>query len=147
MIDVTAIENLIFDSLASQLVSAFPTLEGNLYSEYTPVPEAFPSVCAYMAESRDYTQSFDDDNAAHQKEVTYEIDIFTNGASTKKTQANAIASAAEEFLNGLNMTTISRSQSPNYDRSIYRVQLRLGAIIGEPVVTEDGTTTYQIYRR
>lgn len=142
MIDV---ENKIINDVFTTLRSSFSGI--TCYGEYVPLPAAFPCVTLYERDSRTYEESLDDANVEHQSIVTYEANIYSDKAVGKKDEAKQIASALDDVMLGLKFTRIMRDQIPNQDRTIYRITARYRAIVGEPITTEDDTTTYQVYRQ
>ena len=90
MIDI---ENDVFTAVASVLRAAYP----NIYvvGEYVPAPPRFPAVSIVEADNRVVTRmrTRNIENAAS---VMYEVNIYSNKASGKKSEAKAIAATLDE---------------------------------------------------
>ena len=141
MIDI---ENLVCDRVFRAVNTVYP--DAVCYSEYVEIPEAFPCVTCYEADNRTYRESDDDQLKDHQVRVMYEINVYSNKQFGKKAEAKAIADIVDEAMLSMKFSRSMRSQIPNIDRTIYRVTMRYEAIVGEPIVENDGTTTLQMYR-
>ena len=142
MIDI---ENYILNTVFNAVQAAYST--ASCYGEYVSVPAAFPCVTLYESDSRTYTPSNDEQMHEHQAIVTYECNVYSDLKTGKKAQAKAIADTVDRAMQSMKFVRTMRSQIPNQDRTIYRVTLRYEAIVGEPIITEGRTTTYQMYRR
>lgn len=141
MIDI---ENLVCDRVFQAVNAAYPNAV--CYSEYVEVPEAFPCVTLYEADNRSYRPSDDNQLSDHQVSVMYECNVYSNNQTGKKAEAKAIADIVDNTMQSMKFSRNMRSQIPNIDRTIYRVTMRFEAVVGEPIVTDNGTTTLQMYR-
>lgn len=128
MIDI---ENIVFTALATAIRDAYPT--ASVYGEYVEVPATFPSVSIVEADNRVVERTRDLDGVEHYAQLMYEINIYTNDASGKKTKAKAIAELIDGIMSGMLFTRTFRGQTPNVDRSIYRISLRYEAIVSEGI--------------
>lgn len=142
MIDI---ENLVCDKVFRAVNAVYS--DAVCYSEYVEVPAAFPCVTLYEADNRTYRSSDDDQLADHQVHVMYECNVYSDKSNGKKAEAKAIADIVDETMQSMKFTRSMRSQIPNQDRTIYRVTMRFEAVVGEPIVTENGSTTLQMYRK
>lgn len=141
MIDI---ENLVCDKVFRAVNTAYP--DASCYSEYVEVPASFPCVTLYEAENRTYRPSDDNQLADHQAIVMYEANVYSDKEYGKKAEAKAIADIVDSTMQSMKFIRSMRSQIPNQDRTIYRVTMRFEAVVGEPIVTDNGTTTLQMYR-
>lgn len=138
------IENLIVDKVnnaVSSLGTTYPNLR--VVSDYIETSETFPLVS--VVESDNYTHLATQDAALedHAVNVTFEINIFANDKK-KKSTAKAIAAVVDaEMLNNL-FTRTFMGQTPNVDRTVFRITMRYTAVVW-PVVNGNNTT-YQMYR-
>lgn len=141
MIDI---ENLVVDKVFRAVSTAFANAV--CYSEYVEVPAAFPCVTLYEADNRSYRPSDDEQLSDHQVHVMYECNVYSDKTDGKKAEAKQIADIVDSTMQSMKFTRTMRSQIPNVDRTIYRVTMRFEAVVGEPIVTDNGTTTLQMYR-
>ena len=124
MIDI---ENDVFTAVASVLRAAYP----NIYvvGEYVPAPPRFPAVSIVEADNRVVTRmrTRNIENAAS---VMYEVNIYSNKASGKKSEAKAIAATIDEKFADIGFTRTMKEQVPNLnDATIYRIVCRYEAIV------------------
>lgn len=138
------IENLIVDKVnnaVSSLKTTYPKLK--VVSDYIETSETFPLVS--VVESDNYTHLATQDAALvdHAANVVFEINVFANDKK-KKSTAKAIAAVVDaEMLNNL-FTRTFMGQTPNVDRTVFRITMRYTAVVW-PVVNGNNTT-YQMYR-
>ena len=128
MIDI---ENIIFTALATALRTQYPGI--SVYGEYVEVPASFPCVTIIEADNKVYNRTRDLDGVEHDVEVMYEINVYTNDTNGKKSKAKEIASLIDTEMTGMLFTRTFRGQTPNIDRSIYRVTMRYRAVVREAV--------------
>lgn len=138
------IENLIVDKVnnaVSSLKTTYPKLR--VVSDYIETSETFPLVS--VVESDNYTHLATQDAALvdHAVNVSFEINIFANDKKKKSTAKKIAAVVDAEMLNNL-FTRIFMGQTPNVDRTVFRITMRYTAVVW-PVVDGDNTT-YQMYR-
>ena len=141
MIDI---ENLVCNNVFQAVNAAFS--DAVCYSEYVEVPAAFPCVTLYEADNRSYRPSDDEQLADHQVHVMYECNVYSDKSNGKKAEAKRIADIVDAAMQSMKFSRTMRSQIPNQDRTIYRVTMRFEAVVGEPIVTDNGSTTLQMYR-
>ena len=125
MIDV---ENDVFNAVASALRTAY---EGIFVTgEEVPADAAFPAVSIVEADNRVATR-YRTTNIENAVYTMYEVNVYSNKAAGKKTEAKAIASTLDTKFAELGFTRTMRNQVPNFnDRRIYRIVCRYeGTII------------------
>jgi hypothetical protein len=130
-LELIDIENIVFTRLATEIRTAYP--DTSVYGEYVEVPATFPSVSIVEADNRVVERTRDLDGVEHYAQLMYEINIYTNDASGKKTKAKAIAELIDGIMSEMLFTRTFRGQTPNVDRSIYRISLRYEAIVSEAI--------------
>lgn len=128
MIDI---ENIVFTALADAIRTAYPT--ASVYGEFVEVPASFPCISIVEADNRVLERTRDLDGVEHYAQLMYEINIYTNDASGKKTKAKAIANLIDGIMGGMLFTRTFRGQTPNVDRSIYRITMRYSGVVREGV--------------
>lgn len=141
MIDV---ESLVFDKVATAIRTAYPN--AYVVGEYVEAPSTFPCVCIVEDSNTTYTRSQDNALSENHANLMYSVDVFSNKQTGKKLEAKAIAKIADEELQKLKMTRTFMGQTPNVDRSIYRITARYTVVVAKGV-TSGETTTYQVYRK
>ena len=139
MIDV---ENLIFDRLADIVRTVSPSAA--VYGEYVEAPAAFPCVTIVEADNRVLERTRDLDAIEHYAQIMYEVNVYTNDSSGKKSKAKSIANAIDNEMLAMHFTRSFRGQTPNIDRTIYRITMRFSAIVRE-AQSENGKLVYHLY--
>ena len=138
MIDV---ENVIFTRLATAIRSAFSGI--SVYGEYIETPASFPCVTVVEADNRVLESTRDLSGVEHYAKVMYEINVYTNDANGKKAKAKEISNVIDNVMSGLLFTRTFRGQTPNIDRTIYRITLRYEAVVREGIEM-DGKIVHQM---
>lgn len=128
MIDV---ENIIFTALATAIRTAYPG--ASVYGEFVEIPASFPCVSIVEADNRVLERTRDLDGIEHYAQIMYEINVYTNDANGKKSKAKAIANLIDTEMSGMLFTRTYRGQTPNIDRSIYRITMRYSAVVREGI--------------
>lgn len=124
MIDL---ENDVFDVVAKELRAAHKGIYA--VGEYVPAPPKFPAVSIVEADNRvlERMRTLNIENAAT---VMYEVNIYSNKASGKKTEAKAIAATLDAEFSKIGFTRTMKNQVPNFnDATIYRIVCRYEAIV------------------
>lgn len=133
MIDI---ENFIFDPIAKAVRAEFPGT--NVTGEYVREPSKFPHVS--LVESDNYMTIQHLDNGGNEKfsTVMFEVNVYSNKASGKKSEAKSIMQFIDQMMYDLNFTRIALTPVPNLeDATIYRLTARYRA-------ETDGTSMYRI---
>lgn len=129
MIDL---ENDIFDYAAKELRAAHTGID--VAAEYVEMPAKFPHVSIVESDNRILTR-MRTNNIENAVSVMYEVNIYTNKASGKKSEAKAIANTLDDVLSGIGFTRTFREQVPNLrDATIYRIVCRYEAVIDKNFV-------------
>lgn len=141
-----SIENLMVDKVntaVASLKTAYPNLR--VVSDYIETSETFPLIS--IVESDNYTHLPTQDAALedHAVNVAFEINIFANDKNKKSTAKRIAAVVDAEMLNNL-FTRTFMGNTPNVDRTIYRITMRYTAVVAAPVIDGENKT-YQMYRR
>ena len=124
MIDL---ENDIFDYAAKALRVAHTGID--VAAEYVEMPAKFPHVSIVEADNR-VLERMRTNNIENAVSVMYEVNIYSNKASGKKSEAKAIANTLDDVLSGIGFTRTFREQVPNLrDATIYRIVCRYEAVI------------------
>lgn len=139
MIDI---ENVIFTKLATVIRASYPA--ASVYGEYVEIPAAFPCVTIVEADNKVYESTRDLDGIEHHAQIMYEVNVYTNDSNGKKSKAKDIASIIDAEMSALLFTRTFRGQTPNIDRTIYRITLRYQGVVREGI-NEDGTTVHYMH--
>ena len=124
MIDL---ENDIYDYVAKALRAAHNGID--VKSEYIDTPAKFPHVSIVEADNR-VLQRMRTDNLENAASVMYEVNIYSNKAGTRKSEAKEIANTADSVFTEIGFTRTFREQVPNLkDATIYRIVCRYEAVI------------------
>ena len=129
MIDL---ENDIFDYAAKALRAAHTGID--VAAEYVEMPAKFPHVSIVEADNR-ILERMRTNNIENAVSLMYEVNIYSNKASGKKSEAKAIANTLDDVLSGIGFTRTFREQVPNLrDATIYRIVCRYEAVIDKNFV-------------
>lgn len=124
MIDI---ENDVFDTVATALRAAY--LGIFVTGEYVPTPSKFPAVSIVEADNRivERMRTLNIENAAS---VMYEVNVYSNKASGKKSEAKAITETLDAEFAKIGFTRTMKNQVANFnDATIYRIVCRYEAIV------------------
>ena len=129
MIDI---ENDVFDYVAKALRTSFPGI--TVISDFVEAPAKFPTVTLVEADNR-ILQRMRTDNIENAVSVMYELNIYSNKAVGKKSEAKSIANAIDGLFNDLGFTRTFREQIPNMkDATIYRIVCRYEAVVDKTLM-------------
>lgn len=122
-----------FNEVYSKVRTAVLAVSANAFvtSTYTPTPSKFPAV--FVREVGRFTpiQYISLNNTENVKELTLEIQVYSNKTSGAKTEADTIMSAAESALKAQYFYEVSASPAENADASVYRTVARFRRIIAD----------------
>lgn len=129
MIDL---ENDLFDYVAKALRTVHPGID--VKAEYVEVPAKFPHVSIVEADNRVLTR-MRTNNIENAASVMYEINVYSNKAGNRKSEAKAIANTLDDAFAEIGFTRTFREQVPNLrDATIYRIVCRYEAVIDKDFV-------------
>ena len=129
MIDI---ENDIFDYAAKALRAAHTGID--VSAEYVETPARFPHVSIVEADNR-VLERMRTNNVENAVSVMYEVNIYSNKAGGKKSEAKSIAATLDNALSAIGFTRTFREQVPNLrDATIYRIVCRYEAVIDKDYV-------------
>lgn len=124
MIDL---ENDIYTAVATALRTAHSGIF--VTSEYVNAPPSFPAV-SIIENGNSVVQRYRTLNIENAVSVMYEVNVYSNKASGKKSEAKAIADTVDTAFASIGFTRTMRNQVTNLnDASIYRIVCRYEAII------------------
>lgn len=132
MIDVEA---KVYTPIATALREAFKGIE--VSGEYVKAPSEFPFVSIVEADNYTTPAHIDTSEAERFATLMYEINVYSNKTSGKKTECKEIVKLIDKLMYRLNFTRIALAPIPNLDNAtIYRMTARYRA-------ETDGTTIYR----
>lgn len=124
MIDL---ENDIYTAIATAVRTAHPDVY--VTGEAVPIDADLPAVSLVEADNRVATR-YRTTNIENAATVMYEVNVYSNKAAGKKTEAKSIAATVDEAFASIGFTRTMRNQVPNFnDTRIYRIVARYEAII------------------
>lgn len=130
-------ESEIFTKVSSIVREQFPKVF--MTGEYVSAPSSFPCVSLVEIDNATFRNSQTQANEENHVAVTYEVNVYSNKKSGKKTECKAIISLIDDILAEMNFTRMLLEPIPNaQDNSIYRMLGRYRAVIG---------SDHTIYRR
>ena len=142
MIDI---ENLIVNKVntaVATLKTTYPKLR--VVSDYIETIETFPLISIVQSDNYTHLETQDAALVDHAANVAFEINVYANDKYKKSTAKKVAAAVDAEMLNNL-FTRTFMGQTPDVDRTVYRITMRYTAVVW-PVV-DGSNTTYQMYRK
>ena len=131
------VENEIFTIIANAVRTAYPG--AFVIGEYVKAPPRFPCVSIEESDNTAYDKTQTSDSLENHASVTYEVNIYSNKSSGKKSECKAIASLIDNEFATLGLSRTMLQPIPNLeDATIYRI---VGRYMG--VVSKD----FKIFRR
>ena len=131
------IENEVFDSIATAVRSEYP--DAYVVGEYVKTPSQFPCVSMVEIDNVAYEKTQSSGSLENHADVTYEVNIYSNKTSGKKSECKAIASLIDKEFATLGFSRTMLQPIPNVDdATIYRMLGRYRGVV---------STDYKIFRR
>ena len=127
MIDV---ENEIFDAVAKAVRASYPS--AFVSGEYIKAPSKFPHVSLIEMSNTAYDRTQTSDGIENHASLMYEVNIYSNKKSGKKSECKAIATLIDNELATLGFSRTMLQPIPNMDNAtIYRITGRYTAVISK----------------
>ena len=124
------VESEIFNIVAKAVRNAYPNVYIN--GEYVKSPPRFPAVSLIEMDNSAYIKTQSSDNVENHAELMYEVNIYSNKKSGKKSECKAIASLIDNELAALNFSRTMLQPIPNMDdATIYRITGRYKAVVSK----------------
>lgn len=134
MIDI---ENQVFTKVVTAIKVDYPTIAA--YGETVAAPAVFPAVTIEEADNHVYEKTQSSDHIENHAGLMYEINVYSNLATGKKSQCKSIMKLIDAEMSELGFTrTMSGSVKNLNDVTIYRMVSRYKGIV---------STDEKIYRR
>ena len=123
MIDV---ENEVYTRIAEMLRVEFPGI--NMASEYVKSPPGFPHASIEQKDNFPITEREDSSMKENMVQVMFEVNVYSNKTSGKKTECKKIMNAINDLLTSMNFRRLAMTPVPNMeDATIYRITARYRA--------------------
>lgn len=121
-------ENEVFDKVYTALNAKFPKMK--ITSEPTLSPAQFPCASIYEADNSVYSKTQDSGSNENHVKVMYEVYVFSNKKTGRKTECKNIFSVIDEKMLSLGFTrTTKQPLEPN--NNIYQIIGRYEAVISK----------------
>ena len=131
------VENEIFNIIATAVRTKYPDVY--IVGEYVKSPSRFPCVSIVEIDNTAYDRTQTSGSLENHADVTYEVNIYSNKTSGKKSECKAIASLIDNEFATLGFSRTMLQPIPNLnDATIYRM---VGRYVG--VVSKD----LKVFRR
>ena len=131
------VESQIFNIIANAVRTAYPG--AYIVGEYVKAPPRFPCVSIIEQDNAVYDKTQTSGNLENHASVMYEINVYSNKKSGKKSECKSIVSLIDNEFATLGLSRTMLQPIPNVeDATIYRIVGRY-----QGVVSKDG----KIYRR
>ena len=121
------VEKEIFNIVAKAVRSVYPDIY--ISGEYVKSPPKFPAVALVEMDNSAYVRTQSSDSVENHAELMYEVNIYSNKKSGKKSECRAIAELIDNEMAALNFSRIMLQPIPNMDdATIYRMTGRFEAV-------------------
>ena len=127
------VENEIFSIIAKSIRDRYPGAE--IVGEYVKSPARFPSVSIVEIDNATYERTQTSGSLENHADVTYEVNIYSNKNSGKKSECKAIASLIDNEFATLGFSRSMLQPIPNMDdATIYRMLGRYRGVVSKDKV-------------
>ena len=134
MIDI---ENSVYDRIDTKVQAAFP--DAFITGEYVNSPASFPAVSVVEMDNSTHTETIDSGSNENHANVMYEVNVYSNKETGKKSECKAIIAVIDEEMLAMGFSRSTLTPVPNeYDSTIYRMVGRYRAVV---------SSTFNITRR
>lgn len=123
-------ENEIFSKVAESVRKAYPSVF--ISGEYVRTPSKFPFVSLIEMSNTAYDRTQTSGSLENHASLMYEVNVYSNKTSGKKSECKAIASLIDNELATLGFSRTMLQHIPNIDdATIYRMTGRYTAVISK----------------
>ena len=124
------VENEIFDRVAKAVRNAYPS--AFISGEYVRTSSKFPFVSLIEMSNTTYDRTQTSGSLENHVSVMYEVNVYSNKTSGKKSECKAIAALIDNELATLGFSRTMLQPIPNMDdATIYRMTGRYTAVISK----------------
>ena len=130
-------ENQVFNRVATRVRGQFPDIF--MVGEYVSSPPSFPAVSLMEMDNSILESTVDSGSNENHASVMYEVNVFSNKTTGKKTECKAILALIDTEMTDMGFVRSTLTPVPNeYDSTIYRMVGRYRAAV---------SSDHKIYRR
>jgi hypothetical protein len=123
-------ENEIFNKVAESVKAVYPSVF--ISGEYIRTPSKFPFVSLIEMSNTAYDRTQSSGSLENHASLMYEVNIYSNKKSGKKSECKAIATLIDNELATLGFSRTMLQPIPNMDdATIYRITGRYTAVISK----------------
>ena len=123
-------ENEIFSKIAESVRKAYPSVF--ISGEYIKTPSKFPFVSLIEMSNTTYDRTQSSGSLENHASLMYEVNVYSNKTSGKKSECKAIATLIDNELAALGFSRTMLQPIPNMDdATIYRMTGRYTAVISK----------------
>lgn len=124
------IENEIFKVISTAVRNAYP--DSYVVGEYVKSPSQFPCVSIVEIDNVAYDKTQSSGGVENHASVSYEVNIYSNKTSGKKSECKAIASLIDDEFATLGLSRTMLQPIPNVDdATIYRMTGRYKGVVSK----------------
>ena len=124
------VENEIFNIIAKAVRNAYP--KAYVVGEYVKAPARFPCISIVEMDNRVYENTQTSGCLENHVDVTYEVNIYSNKTSGKKSECKAIATLIDNEFATLGFSRTMLQPIPNGDdATIYRMLGRYRGVVSK----------------
>jgi hypothetical protein len=127
------VENEIFNIIAKAVRNAYPGVY--VVGEYVKSPAKFPHVSIVEIDNTAYEKTQTSGSLENHADMTYEVNIYSNKTSGKKSECKAVASLIDNEFATLGFSRTMLQPIPNVDdATIYRMLGRYRGVVSKDKV-------------
>ncbi len=124
------VENEIFDVMAKAIRAKYP--DAYVVGEYVKSPSQFPCVSIVEFDNTAYDRTQTSGSLENHADLIYEVNIYSNKTSGKKSECKDIASLLDNEFATLGLSRIMLQPIPNAeDATIYRMTGRYRGVVSK----------------
>ena len=125
MIDI---ENAVFNTVAAKVRDRHPNI--SMTGEYVKSPSSFPAVSLVEMDNSVRTDTIDSGSNENHANVMYEVNVYSNKTTGKKSECKAIIALIDQEMLALGFARSTLTPVPNMnDSTIYRMVGRYRATV------------------
>jgi hypothetical protein len=134
---VIDVENAVFHSVVTKVREQYPNIY--MVGEYVKSPSSFPAVSLVEMDNAIRTDTIDSGSNENHANVMYEVNVYSNKTTGKKSECKAIIALIDREMLALGFVRATLTPVPNMnDSTIYRMVGRYRATV---------SPDFKIYRR
>ena len=124
MIDI---ESYVFSKVKQEAIKVFPKL--SMKGEEIRVPSEIPCASLEEIDNVSYDKTADSSSNENHAEVTYELSVYSNKTSGKKSECKKIFALIDGLMLDMGFSRIMKKPQPIEDSSVYRLIGRYRGVV------------------